>query len=550
MMMRRTIAHVVVAAALAAGFATTATAASVCTGTCYSAPAGSGPLLVFTGHGWGHGVGMSQYGAYGYAQHGWSAQQILAHYYPGTTVGKAPVSRVRVLLADKAKTLKLSSDVPFSVRDGLGKTHTLAAGQLTFGATLMLTADGQATPQPLTPPLTFRPGAGAPLTLKLPYRGQIQVDVVDGKLRAIDVVGLEQYLYGVVPSEMPSTWSSEALKAQAVAARSYAMATRQVGAPYDVFSDTRSQMYLGLSHEDPATTAAVDATKGQVLMYGSTIATTFFSSTSGGVTESAADWMGTAVPYLVSVPDPFDTISPYHDWGPVPVTGKTLVSKLKLQGQITDVKTTRNAAGRVATVDLFAQTTDLPIAATTLRGALGLRSTWFNVGILSLALPSPSPPVVYGSTVSLGGFIRGVTGVSLEQRPSATPWQTVAPVTPAADGSLRLTATPTITTDYRLATPTAAAGSVRIKVTPLVHITAVSATQVEGNEQPLLPDAPVQVQVQNPDLTWALVAEGTVNADGTFVVPASLPAGSVYRVVVTPGRGYAPATTSPLTVVR
>jgi stage II sporulation protein D len=493
---------------------------------------------------------MSQYGAYGYAQHGWSAEQILAHYYPGTTVGKAPVSRVRVLLADKVKTLKLASDVPFSVRDGLGKTHTLAAGQLTLGATLTLTADGQATPQPLTPPLTFRPGAGAPLTLKLPYRGQIQVDVVDGKLRAIDIVGLEQYLYGVVPSEMPSTWSSEALKAQAVAARSYAMATRQVGAPYDVFSDTRSQMYLGLSHEDPATSAAVDATKGQVLMYGSKIATTFFSSTSGGVTESAADWMGTAVPYLVSVPDPFDAISPYHDWGPVPVTGKTVVSKLKLKGPITDVKTTRNATGRVATVDLFAQATDLPIAATTLRGALGLRSTWFNVGILSLALPSPSPPVVYGSTVSLGGFIRGVTGVSLEQRPSATPWQTVTPVTPAADGSLRLTATPTITTDYRLATPTAAAGSVRIKVTPLVHITAVTAAQVEGNEQPLLPDAPVQVQVQNPDLTWTLVAEGTVNADGTFVVPAALPAGSMYRVVVTPGRGYAPATTSPLTVVR
>jgi len=251
-MMRRTLALVVVAAALAAGSAAAANGASVCTGTCFAAPAGSGPLLVFTGHGWGHGVGMSQYGAYGYAQHGWSAQQILSHYYPGTTVGKAPVSGVRVLLADKKKTLKLSSDVPFSVRDGLGKTHTLAAGAVAFGATLMLAVDDQTTPQPLTPPLTFRAGAGAPLTLKLPYRGQIQVDVVDGKLRAVDIVGLEQYLYGVVPSEMPSAWASEALKAQAVAARSYAMATRQVGAPYDVFNDTRSQMYLGLSHEDPA----------------------------------------------------------------------------------------------------------------------------------------------------------------------------------------------------------------------------------------------------------------------------------------------------------
>jgi SpoIID/LytB domain protein len=547
-MMRRTLALIAVATALAAGSAKTATATSVCTGTCFAAPAGSGPLLVFTGHGWGHGVGMSQYGAYGYAQHGWSASQILAHYYAGTTVGKAPVSQVRVLLADRKKKLKLSSDVAFSVRDGLGKTHTLAAGVVTLDAGLAVQVDGGVTPQPLTPPLTFRPGTGAPLTLKLPYRGQIQVDVVDGKLRAINTVGLEQYLYGVVPAEMPSTWSSEALKAQAVAARSYAMATRQLGAPYDVFNDTRSQMYLGLSHEDPATSAAVDATKGQVLYFGGKVATTYFSSTSGGVTESAADWVGTPVPYLVSVSDPYDAISPYHDWGPVPVTGKTVRAALKLPGTLTDVKTTRNATGRVAMVDLFAQTLDQPVAATKLRGALGLRSTWFDVAILSLAPPSPSTPVVYGSSVSLSGLVRGVSGVSFEQRPSATPWQSVAPVVPAADGSVRLTAKPTITTDYRLATSTAAAGSVRIRVAPLVRITSATADQVQGDAAPLLPDAPVQVQLQNPDLTWTLAAETTIGADGTFVVPVTLPPGSVYRIVVTPGRGYAPATTTPLTV--
>jgi stage II sporulation protein D len=547
-LMRRTLALIAVAAAVAAVSAAPAPAASVCTGTCFAAPAGSGPLLVFTGHGWGHGVGMSQYGAYGYAQHGWTASQILGHYYPGTTIGKAPVSRVRVLLADKKKKLKLSSDVPFTVRDGLGKTHTLAAGPVVLDATLSLDVDGQATPQALDPPLTFRPGAGGPLSLKVPYRGEIQVDVVDGKLRAVNTVGLEQYLYGVVPAEMPSTWAPEALKAQAVAARSYAMATRQLGAPYDVFSDTRSQMYLGLAHEDPATSAAVDATKGQVLTFGGKVATTYFSSTSGGVTESAADWVGTPVPYLVSVPDPYDTISPYHDWGPVPVTGKMVRSALKLPSALTDVKTTRNAAGRVATIDLVAQTLVQPIAGTKLRGALGLRSTWFDVAFLSLAPPSPSTPVAYGSTVSLTGLVRGISGVSFEQRPSATPWQSVAPVVPAADGSVRLTAKPTITTDYRLATPVAAAGSVRIRVMPLVRITAVTAEQIQGNEAPLLPDAPVQVQLQNPDLTWATAAEGTVGADGTFAVPVTLPPGSIYRVVVTPGRGYAPATTTPLTV--
>ena len=79
-------------------------------------------------------------------------------------------------------------------------------------------------------------------------------------------------------------------------------------------------MYLGIASETPATNAAVDATKRQVLLYKGTVATTFFSSTSGGKTESSQAWTGTALPYLVSVPDPYDDISPYHDWGPVPVT--------------------------------------------------------------------------------------------------------------------------------------------------------------------------------------------------------------------------------------
>src|SRR5437868_3891960 len=311
-LLRRSLVLAVLAALLAAGSA--AAMPAVCSTACFAAPTGSGPLLVFTGHGWGHGVGMSQYGAYGYAQHGWSAQQILAHYYPGTSTGTAPVSIVRVLLADKKKGLTLSSDVPFAVRDGAGRWHTLAAGPVVIGSDLQLAVDGQAAPQALTPPLTFKPGANGPLTLKRPYRGQIQVDLVDGKLRAVNIVGLEKYLYGVVPSEMPSNWSPEALKAQAVAARSYAMATRQVGAPFDVYSDTRSQMYLGLSHEQPTSNAAVDATQGQVLMYGGKVATTYFSSTSGGTTESAANWQGVPIPYLVSVPDPYDTISPYHDW--------------------------------------------------------------------------------------------------------------------------------------------------------------------------------------------------------------------------------------------
>src|SRR5438093_3747892 len=120
--MRRPLALVLIVAA--AGAAPSAHARPL-------ASAGPNPTFVITGHGWGHGVGMSQYGAYGYAQHGWTAAQILAHYYPGTTLGTTAASTVRVLLADRQQTLKLSSSVPFTVKDGTGQPHTLAAGTVT-----------------------------------------------------------------------------------------------------------------------------------------------------------------------------------------------------------------------------------------------------------------------------------------------------------------------------------------------------------------------------------------------------------------------------------
>ena len=202
-----------------------------------------------------------------------------------TTLGPARVSTIRVLLADRRKTLTLSSEVPFTVKDGMGTKHSLAAGTVSFGPGLRLAVDGNTSPQKLAAPLTFVAGKGGPLTLRRPYRGKIQVDLVDGKLRAIDVVGLERYLCGVVPSEMPSTWAPEALKAQAVAARSYALATRQVAAPFDVYSDTRSQMYLGVSHESPAAIVA-----GQLLV----------ATISGPVVESDTEPAG-AEPLFVMV---------------------------------------------------------------------------------------------------------------------------------------------------------------------------------------------------------------------------------------------------------
>ncbi|HEY3544375.1 MAG TPA: SpoIID/LytB domain-containing protein [Gaiellaceae bacterium] len=517
-------------AAVAAG---SARAGSVCSTSCFQAPAGSGALLVFSGHGWGHGVGMSQYGAYGYAQHGATYDQILAHYYPGTTLGPAPARTIRVLLADRKKKLTIGATAPFTVVDGNRRKHTLAAGTSTYTPKLKWPA-----------PLTFTPGRGSSLTLGKTYRGRILVDVVDGKLRAIDIVGLEQYLWGVVPSEMPASWAPEALKAQAVAARSYALATRAVGAPFDVYSDTRSQMYLGVTHESASTTAAVNATKGKVVLYDGAVAKTFFSSTSGGQTESSADWTGTALPYLVSVPDPYDALSPYHNWGPVPVTANAMLKALKLKGPLTDVTTTPNAAGRVGQLKLTTPLGPTSVAATQLRGAIGLRSTWFTVGLLSLTPPQPAAPVAYGGKVTLASVVRGFSGVTLEQRPAGTAdWTPVRQL-----GSGQAQVTPTVTTDYRLATSTVAAGAVRIKVMPAVTLATATPTGVTGGAQPLLPGATVDLQQQNVDLTWTSIGSGVVAEDGTFTVPAALVTGATVRVVVTPPAGYAAATSASLVV--
>src|SRR3982750_468262 len=315
-----------------------------------AAPTGTATFVV-TGHGWGHGVGMSQYGAYGYAQKGFGYAKIVVHYFPGTELGDAPVSKVRVLMTSGVATLPVGSTADFRVKDATGAVHDVAAGKYTLTPALKLKVDGAATARALPGPLVFQPGT-APLQLKHLYRGSMQVDVVSGKLRAINVVGLEQYLYGVAPSEMPYTWAPEALKAQAVVARSYALATRRSGA-FDLYPDTRSQMYLGVEHEKASSTAAVDATAGQVVLYQGAVAKTFFFSTSGGRTASAEDVWGEPVPYLVSVPDPYDSISPHHTWGPVAYTGATLAKRLKLKGRVVDVQSELNSSGRVKTLTVI-----------------------------------------------------------------------------------------------------------------------------------------------------------------------------------------------------
>ena len=430
----------------------------------YVAPAKSGALFLLSGHGYGHGVGMGQWGAQGYAKQGYTYDQILDAYYPGTTLGQTATTSIRVLLASGKKKLAISSKKPIDVEDGDGIDHTLAAGTTTVTPALKLAVDGGPA-QALDPPLTFSPSAGTSLTLGRKYRGRIVVDVPSKKLRAINVLPLQQYLDGVVTAEMPSSWLPAALQAQAVAARSYALAGRQAGAPYDVSAG--GQAYLGVSAETPAGRQAVDLTAGQLLLYNGSVALTLFSSSTGGWTQSAADAFGApGRPYLVSVRDPYDSISPWHSWGPVPVTGTTLASALGVVGRVVDATAKHNPSHRVKTLKVTSlsqgqQLTD-SVGGEAVRSALGLRSSWFSVGVLSLQPPSPNPVVKPRTRVTLSGVVRGVGGAVVQKSTDGATWTQLRSLT--TPGAFQFSVKPKVTTQYRLATPDDAAAPVRIRV--------------------------------------------------------------------------------------
>jgi SpoIID/LytB domain protein len=495
--------------------------------------------LVFTGHGWGHGIGMSQWGAYGYALHGWTYDQILAHYYTGTTLGKSPVDTVRVLLLEGAKRVALAASVPWRLTDAAGTIVKLPAGTLVLGASLEV--NGQA----LAPPLTFT--AKAPLELgKSPYRGRLVVARTGRRLEVVNVLSVESYLKGVVPSEVPSNWPAEALKAQAVAARSYALAnvTRVVAASnFDLYADQRSQVYGGVAAEAPATSAAVDATAGQVVLYDGSVATTYFSSSSGGRTVSAEEATGKPVPYLVSVPDPYDTYSPNHDWGPVLFDAAQVATALAVPG-LSELQTVVGPSQHVRTVTALGSSgSPVVLTGNTIRTDLGLRSTWFDVGWLSLS-PSPSP-IGFGGAVTLSGVVSGVAGVSLEGRPAGGKWQPVAGLPSVLSGSFSVVVRPDVTTQYRLTAGSLHAGVARVRVTPLVQATA-GAGSVAGTVKPALAGAPVQLQLEDGG-AWKTVATATTDSAGSFALGAALAPGS-YRVRSAPGHGLSPGVSVPLPV--
>jgi stage II sporulation protein D len=500
------------------------------------------PVLVFTGHGWGHGIGLSQWGAYGYALHGWNYSRILSHYYTGTSLGTVRGSTVRVLVAT-GKRVKLGATAPWTVSDGAG-----APTAMTAGTPLMLRGGLDVAGVLRTSPLTI--SSTDPLLVNgRAFRGKLTV-ISDGKLlQVVDTLGLEAYLKGVVAAEMPQAWPEPALEAQAVAARTYALFNLQKGQPFDLYADGRSQVYGGVADETPSTDAAVVATRGQVVLWNGQVADTVYSSTSGGRTASALAALGRDIPYLVSVADPYDNLSPLHNWGPMLVSGASAARDLKLTPPVQDLQMTPSTDGRVGSLTA----TDLAAAQVTVSGAqardvLDLPSTWFAASVVSLLPRSQAVP--FGTAVTLTGFVHpaddvSASGVSLEAKSLGTGWTPAGAVTLDSTGAFSASESPALSTQYRLAWGSARVGLAKIAVTTVVTA-ALTGGAIAGSVLPALAGAAVELQLQS-GTTWTTVSSTVTGTDGTWSFAGALQPGT-YRVRCAPGGGLAPGLSPPVVV--
>jgi stage II sporulation protein D len=331
------------------------------------------------GAGFGHGVGMSQYGAYGFALNGARYDAILRHYYRGTALGSTdPAQTVRVLLqstgtasfsgASRAGSRTIDPSRTYLVRRRSASEVDLltAAGKriATYAAPLQVAGDvvqlgGYGGYRGL---MEFRPGASS-------------------GVNAINAVSLEDYVAGVVARESPSSWPAEALKAQAVAARTYAITTSKAGAGFDHYADTRSQVYGGVAAETASTNAAVAATRGQVVTYDGQPVVTFFFSTSGGRTENVENTNVGAgpQPWLKSVADPYDSVSPKHRWTPQRLKLGEAGAKLAglVKGSFRGIEVLeRGRSPRIVSADIVGSGGRTRVDGATLRARLGLLDTW------------------------------------------------------------------------------------------------------------------------------------------------------------------------------
>jgi stage II sporulation protein D len=345
------------------------------------------------GGGFGHGIGMSQYGSYGYALHGKDYRWILGHYYRHTTLGKTNLNKiVRVLVGTSSAAFSGATHVGNKKIDP-GATYWIRPQA--DGSLVVVNQKGKKLGRFQAPLSATGPG---PLSLAGvgTYRGSLVFSPNgSGGVQTVDYVGLDDYVRGVISWEMPSSWAPEALKVQAVAARTYAITTSVGGGTFDLYSDTRSQMYGGVAAETPSTDAAVAASRGQVVTYHGTPVVTYFSSSSGGYTESVQNvWPGSQPePWLVGVADPYDGAAgnPNEHWGDNLSLGAA-AAKLGhyVKGQLLGIQVTKHGASpRVLQADVVGTKGRTQITGQQLQSVFGLQTTLASFTTISTTAGAP-----------------------------------------------------------------------------------------------------------------------------------------------------------------
>ncbi|HXF82587.1 MAG TPA: SpoIID/LytB domain-containing protein [bacterium] len=301
--------------------------------------------------------------------------------------GAASDAAIRVGILREQGGVVLMSDRPIDVLAGWQRASLPAGAHEIVPGAAGLEVPGLGD---VVPPVRFTPTGEARLFIGIrPYRGVIELRrTPGGRITVINELPLEAYLYGVLKMEVDPSWPVEALKAQAVAARTLALyhLGRYRSEGYDVRATTDTQVYGGVLAEDPRTVAAVEATRGEILVYQGRPILAVFHSDSGGMTESSEYVWGGRYPYLRGVPDPYTAATPWS----LRVELRDLEERLRRAGKL--VAGLRSIAaeeftpsGRVATLRLAGAGGTLVLKATELRTIVGpaaLKSTLFNVRTL------------------------------------------------------------------------------------------------------------------------------------------------------------------------
>jgi stage II sporulation protein D len=346
------------------------------------APASASVSWIVHGRGFGHGVGMSAYGAYGYALHGKSYSFILGHYYSGTTLGTLPEPRIVRVLLDIS-----SGDVGFSAATSacgqqLDPKRSYEAHRV--GNSVRLRSSGGKPLANCGP--TLRAAGNAKITIAGlgTFRGALETVPTEsgaGSLNVVNALTVDQYVKGVIPNESPPSWPLEELRAQAVASRSFALTAGVGGNGFDLYADTRSQVYKGLESEYARSNEAAQSTRGQVVEYEGKVAETLFSACSGGHTENIQDvFGGPAIPYLQGVADPYDYLCPLHTWT-LHFTGPEISSRLGayLDGRLKQVVITKTGVSpRIISAKLIGTGGTTTVSGEQLELALGGYGTWMT----------------------------------------------------------------------------------------------------------------------------------------------------------------------------